>query len=139
TIQGDAQIGNGNLRVDLNAPNVTGNNQNDVVQVNGALTLNGSTALVINRPAAGLANGTYGIMRSTGAITGGAPNFVLPTGTRPTLAILTGTGTVDLSVTGNPSLSLTWSAAGGNNNAWDLQTTSNWVNPAVQQFFNWDN
>jgi len=117
---------------------------NDLVVVGGNLTASGVNTISLNaNPGSVIANGTYPIIKFTGAFTGNSNNFTVanfPTGGRGTVSgyILTNTGVVNLVVTGTPPANIVWRGDGSGNN-WDVITTSNWQNGAnLDLFYNND-
>ncbi len=115
-----------------------GVSSNDVLNVKGSLTVNGSVTIAVNLLQGFAAPGTYRLINYSGTLQGGG-SFALdvtPTPTRPNYAIDTGTaGQVNLVVSGSPA-SLVWSGD-GSANSWDVATTANW-NSGTELFYNID-
>ncbi len=114
---------------------------NDVVIVGGALVLNGTTTLNLAKwpLTSGFKVGSYVLLQVTNGI-GGNGSFVLFNAPgRQNCNLVTNTvGSVQQVVltvgnSGAPA-SLTW-AGGQNNNAWDTQTTPNWLNSGSTDYF----
>lgn len=139
----------GSLNFELSNVTAVGGGVNDLIDVNGPLTVNvpgGNFAVKITPVNGGFATGTYRLIEYNGALGGagtganfgvtvvdGAGNAV--GATRQSFAVSTGTaGQVNLGVAGSAQ-NLTWS--GTTNGAWDIATTANW-NAGAEQFFNLD-
>ena len=113
----------------------TGNN--DVINVAGSLTLNGTTTInLASLPAGGLPNGNYTLISATNNLSG-AGGFHLtgaPSPSRQTFTIVT-TGSspeqVVLQVTGLPA-NLIWQPT---TSAWDIVTTENWLNGVNSDYY----
>jgi fibronectin-binding autotransporter adhesin len=132
TLPGLSLAGGGTAYFDLS--NSTSGN-NDLVQVNGPLTLNGSTTVVVNATNNLLAAGAYPLFSYTGAISysSSATALMLPAGSlspRQTAYFDYSTmeGVVALDIMGGP-LSLTWAGGtqGGFTNTWNQNVTANSV------------
>jgi len=115
---------------------------NDVINVSGTITPNGTTTInLVTWPTAfGFAPGNYVLLQATNLLAGSVGNFVLThTPGRQNMALVYDTsGTpqklvLQVSSTGNPA-SLFWQG-GLSGNAWDVQTTSNWLNGATLDYF----
>lgn len=126
---------------DLNPSTTAGGGVNDLLQVNGALTLNNNT-IIINMIQGTLAAGTYRLVNYTGTLTGSFnPTVALSIGgmTRYTLSLDTSTpGQINL-VVGGSAARLVWDGIG--DNTWDVGTTPNWFNPgtsAADNFYQGD-
>lgn len=123
------------LTFDLTNNTTIGSGINDLLVVNGNLTLNSN--LVTIRPIApggALANGTYRLVNYTGAKTG---FLSISAGTRYTFTLDEATaGRINLNVTGNAA-NLLWK--GDNGATWDIATSPNWRNgPNSDIFYNFD-
>ncbi len=114
---------------------------NDVVIVGGALLLNGTTTLNLAKwpLTSGFKVGSYVLLQVTNGI-GGSGSFVLfnAPGRQNCNLVINTVGAVQQVVltvgnSGAPA-SLAW-AGGQNNNAWDTQTTANWLNSASPDYF----
>lgn len=121
TIYGNLVMSN-NAALNISLTNVTtpGGNLNDLVSVNGNVTLN-NNPLSLAPNGGSLASGSYQILTNTGTRTGSL-NLTNPT--RYTLTLNYLANEVDLAVSGSPG-SVRWNSA--SSTAWDL-TTSNWFN-----------
>ncbi len=113
---------------------------NDLIVVNGNLTLSGSSTIKL-QPLSALPAGTYPLIKYTGTLSGGLGNLVLAgfPASRVTgaLAINATTKSIDLVVTGSSS-ALVWTG-GQAGNAWDVNTTANWLfNGVPDKFFDGD-
>lgn len=88
-------------------------------------------------------NGTYKLIKFSGALTGDASNFAVSgftIGARGVQGgyIVTNNGSIDLVVTGTPPANLVWQGDGAAN-LWDVQVSSNWLNGAVlDTYYNFD-
>lgn len=113
---------------DLNPATTVGSGVNDLLQVNGSLTLNNNT-ITINMPLGTLAAGTYRLVNYTGTLSGSFnPTVALSVGgvSRYTLTLDTSTtGQINLIVSGSAA-KLVWDGTG--DNTWDNGTTPNWLN-----------
>ena len=128
-------------------PTSAGGTNNSMIIGVSNLTINAGTTLNINPIQVALAGGTYKLITYTGTLTdnsgGIAAGWTItgytPAGRVTGVTLSTATpGEIDLIVTGNPA-SLVWQ---GDNtvNAWDIQTTSNWLNVATaDEFYQLDN
>ncbi len=114
---------------------------NDVILVGGALILNGTTTINLAKwpLTSGFKVGTYVLLQATNGI-GGGGNFVLlnAPGRQNCNVVLNTSGAVQqvLLTVGNSGApaSLLW-AGGQNNNSWDTQSTSNWLNSGSPDYF----
>lgn len=115
-----------------------GISSNDVLNINGTLTLDGAVTLAVNLFQGYASPGTYRLINYSGTLQGGG-SFALdvtPAPTRPQYSLNTSTpGQVNLVVSGSP-VSLVWSGDGAVN-AWDVATTANW-NSGSELFYNID-
>lgn len=144
TINGNlSQTGGASNRFDLNLPNTIDSGINDLVVVNGNLSLSGSNYIIINALSNAFTPGSYRLFNYTGTLTGGAANFIVvnPWGTNThfSFAVSDATpGAIDLVVTGGSS-NLVW-IGGAANNTWDRLITTNWLaGPALNLFADLDN
>ncbi len=139
SVSGNVSLTDARLALDLNT---TAAGPNDLVAVGGNLSLSGTNTVVINPFGGGLSASSYLIATYAGTLTGGAPNLTftgLPTGTRQMFAFNTGTQGEILFVVSGAAADLVW-AGGANANAWDVNTTANWLNGATPDTFrNLDN
>jgi autotransporter-associated beta strand protein len=120
--------GTGQINMDL-SNNPAGVN-NDLINVGGLLSLNGTTTVLVNATNGFLGMGTYHLIHYTGTpLSGSAANLSLsgiPDNTRQSYGLSSATlHDIDLIVSGTPPASLVW-AGGLNGNAWDVKTTTNW-------------
>jgi autotransporter-associated beta strand protein len=120
--------GGATLTADLSATTSSGN---DLVEVNGDLTLNGNT-FNINPTGGGLANGTYTLITYTGNFNGSLGTAMTTFATAYSLVLNNVTTTtpkqIQLIVTGNSQSSqLVWNNASGSGQ-WDVQSSPNWSN-----------
>jgi autotransporter-associated beta strand protein len=109
---------------------------NDLVAINGNLTVNGNNINV--NPITGLLGaGTYTIMTYTGSLIGSFGTAQTISTSRYSISINTSTpGQVQLVVTGHPH-GLTWNNGSGDG-LWDVASSLNWTNFALvdeEQFF----
>jgi autotransporter-associated beta strand protein len=108
---------------------------NDLLNVFGNLTLQGTNTLVIHRLNATLPTGAYPLINYTGALTGGISNLAVAGLDGIPLALTNPPGQIALIIKSVRAPSaLTW-AGGLNGNAWDLVTSSNWLNGASRDYF----
>lgn len=130
-VTGQSMNGNGTVIGDMTA--ATGNTlnfnlaptTNDILNITGALTLNGNPTL--NLTLTGFKpTGTYRLINYTGTIQGGGSfNLIPPAGSSETFALDTSTpGQVNLIVTGS-LLNLTW-VGDSSANSWDT-ASPNWT------------
>ncbi|MEI6077176.1 MAG: autotransporter-associated beta strand repeat-containing protein [Verrucomicrobiota bacterium] len=117
---------------------------NDVLNVGGTLTPNGSTVInLVNWPVGGFKQTNYVLIQAA-SLSGSAGSFYLqnvPTGGRQTYNIVYDTSSspqrVLLQVSGY-NANLVWQ--GGSGNTWDVQFTQDWLNGgAVDYFYTSDN
>lgn len=105
----------------------------DLITVTGDLNASGTNTFVLGNYVNGfIPNGTYALIKFSGALIGDARNFAVTnfsTSSRGTQGgyIITNTGEIDLVVTGTPPANLVW-VGDGVNNYWDINTSSNWLN-----------
>ena len=128
--------GNSILSLNLTNDTTVGSGINDLISVGGNLTLNGTNTIVLSAISQqSLVPGTYRLINYTGSLTGDATNLVVaPVLTRLTMTPDTSTANqVNLIVSGSSS-NLVWNG-GLNGNVWDVNTTSNWLDGAVTDFF----
>ena len=127
-------------------PTSAGGTNNDRIAVVGNLTINPGTTININPVQVSLAGGTNKLITYTGSLTdnsggiNGGWTLNCPIAGRVTGAVLDAStpGEIDLIVTGSPA-SLVWAGDGGAN-AWDVQTSFNWLNGVTpDEFYQYDN
>jgi autotransporter-associated beta strand protein len=127
------------VNFDLSNTTTVGSGVNDYVNVAGTLDVSGGgITLGVNLLNGSYANGSYTLF-TAGTLIGNASNFVFGTtipNTRQTLTIDTTTvaNTVLLTAAGSPAKSLIW-AGGSGGNAWDINTTQNWVDGVTPDVF----
>ncbi|MGN6555919.1 MAG: beta strand repeat-containing protein [Verrucomicrobiota bacterium] len=108
---------------------------NDLLNVTGSLTLNGTTEIQIAVPAGFANNGSYRLINYSGTLQGGGSFSVTPPASRQIFTIDTATaGQVNLVVSGSPT-DLVWSGDGAGN-VWDVGSSANWNG---QVFYQADN
>ena len=130
------------VKFDLASTNAPASN--DLLQVNGNLSIPGANTFAFNMLNSQLASGTYKLVGYTGTLTGSVGSIStsgLGSGTtRQTFSLSTATAhEIDLIVGGSPA-SLTWTGGLGSN-AWDINTTQNWTNNGTHsgdKFYNLD-
>jgi len=104
---------------------------NDQINVGGTLTLNANTTLFINELNGSLGVGTYTLMTYT-TLNTNTFNLIL---NAPRGAVLNiGANALTLTVSGSSSANLTW-VGDSTVNAWDIQTTTNWLNAVTPDVF----
>ena len=127
------------LTMDLAPTTAVGSGVNDLIAVNGNLTVNGNN-ITLNPLTGTLASGTYTLFTYTGSLSGSFGTASTLSSSRNTFAISTSTPhQVNLIVTGSPNL-LKWNN-GANNGQWDVQSSYNWTNLTAHdedQFFGGD-
>jgi fibronectin-binding autotransporter adhesin len=149
-IAGTLTTGNLNLQAgvgvtfDLASVTTIGGGINDLIAVNGDLTMNGNDITINAIGATGLTAGTYRLITYTGSFVGTIGAASLPGGAGRYLLTLShnaGTKSIDLIVTGN-SHTLEWNNASASA-TWDLNGSQNWSNrttsAAMDYFFAADN
>jgi autotransporter-associated beta strand protein len=135
TVNNAATLTGCTLHVDLSD---TPAGLNDLLTVNGNLTLGGTILVSITPLAGNLAPGTYRLINYTGTLTGSAANLTaIPS--RYSVSFDTSTpGQVNLIVQSGSAASLAWSGSAGVN--WDIGMSANWLNGANPDTFrNGDN
>ncbi|MCC6124155.1 MAG: autotransporter-associated beta strand repeat-containing protein [Pirellulales bacterium] len=131
--------------LDFDFANATtpGGGVNDMIQVNGDLTIGGSTSVAINLLNGYLSAGNYRMFTYTGTLTGSAASLSL-LGAPVTRQVLTFNHDslnkyINMNVVGN-SANLVWKGGGaGNPDAWNLNTTANFLNGvSMDKFYDLD-
>lgn len=144
TVAGDLTLADTRVEFELSDQTTEGSGVNDLLLVNGNLSLSGLSEIALTPVAGNLANGTYKLIRYTGALAGGAGNLNLSGfgggATRQTASLRTATAhEVDLVVSGAPA-DLVWQGASPNPTWWDVATTVNWLRGVTPDaFYNFDN
>ena len=130
TVNGDLTLnGSGSLAIDLANVTTVGAGVNDLIQVNGNLTLNTGTPTPIaynfinGAPAAG----TYTLIKYTGVLTGDATGLTNPpTRFGPTYSVDAGSKSI-LVTFGGAATNLVWTGTDPVTAAtWDVNVTTNW-------------
>ncbi|MCU0796409.1 MAG: autotransporter-associated beta strand repeat-containing protein [Akkermansiaceae bacterium] len=105
----------------------------DQISANGAVTLSGAHAVEIEATEGFLTAGIYPLITTTGLLNSATASFShnLVNTPRQTFAIVATTDALNLVVTGSP-VTLDWSGA---QTAWDIATTSSWLNQAAADVF----
>jgi autotransporter-associated beta strand protein len=107
---------------------------NDLLNVTGTLTLLGTNTLTIHKLNSTLPPGVYPLI-NYGALSGGLNNFTVAGLDGIPLALTNLPGQIALIIKSvRAPANLVWTG-GQNGNAWDLVTTSNFLNGAAQDFF----
>ena len=110
---------------------------NDVVNVTGTLTLNGTVNLEVGAIGLGGQVGQTYTVANAGTVAGTSANlFIAGNGSRKTFTPVVAGNLVQVAVGGNGPLSLTYTGAGSSD--WQLSGPTNWTDGAAQQFFNLD-
>jgi len=142
---GNATFNNATINFELGANPTLGDPGNDLIIVTNNLSLSGVTTVNI-LPTATLDNlAPYTLFQYGNLSSGGSPNLSVTTPSRYSFNVLDPTTTVpyiQVQVVGSgTAASLLWQGgAAGNPNAWDFQTTSNWLNGAsLDKFYSGDN
>jgi len=108
---------------------------NDLLIITGNLTLLGTNTLTIRQLNATLPTGVYPLIRYAGTLTGGLTNLIVAGLDGMPLTLTNGGGQISLVIKSvRAATSLVW-AGGLNGNAWDLVTTSNFLNGAAADYF----
>ncbi len=120
--------------VNLSDTNTPGGGTNDLVVVNGNLSLAGLNYIMVTPLAGGFASpATYTIL-NYGTLGGSAANLLVTNSTRYTIVADTATaGQINLNVAGGP-VDLIWHGD-GTLNRWDVVGTSNWFNGVLSERF----
>ncbi len=108
---------------------------NDLVVINGNLTLQGTNTLVIRKLNATLPPGVYPLLNYTGTLNGNLNNLAVSGLPGVPLALTNPPGQIALVIKSyRAPATISWTG-GQNGNAWDLLTTSNWLNGATKDWF----
>lgn len=129
TLNGAVNLNGGTLHADLSTP--TG--ANDLIVVNGDLTLSGTVTVSFTPLTGTLAAGSYRLINYTGGFIGSAANFVAAP-SRYSITFDTSTaGQVNMVVADGGPATLVWNGNHGLN--WDLNLTPNWFNAGTPDTF----
>ena len=108
---------------------------NDLLNITGTLTLLGTNTLTIHKLNYTLPPGIYPLINYSGALSGGLNNFTVAGLDGIPVALTNPPGQIALIVKSvRTPANLVWNG-GQNGNAWDLVTTSNFLNGAASDFF----
>jgi autotransporter-associated beta strand protein len=137
---GTLTFGNGLVLEDgssvaLDLSDVPGGVNNDLVTVNGNLTLQGVNTFFIHKLNATLPPGVYPLINYSGALVGNANSLKVLGLEGIPVTITNSPGQIALVVKSVRSpATLTWTG-GQNGNVWDLATSANWLNGATKDIF----
>ena len=137
TVSGGLSVsGAGSLTFKLGNTTAVGGTANDLIQVNGNLSLSDVATAVNFTFLNGLpASGTYTLIKYTGSLSGTAAGLTNYSGSLATFSIDTASKAVKVTFNA-PGNSLVWQGDGGAN-AWDYETTSvNWFDGSSNTNFN---
>jgi autotransporter-associated beta strand protein len=108
---------------------------NDLLVVTGNLTLLGTSTLTIHKLNATLPPAIYPLINYSGSLTGSLANLTVAGLDGTPLALTNSSGQISLVIKSvRAPVNLVWTG-GQNGNAWDLVTTSNFLNGASLDFF----
>lgn len=108
---------------------------NDLVAIAGNLTLQGTNTLVIRKLNATLPAGVYPLITYSGTLSGSLDNLALSGLPGVPLALTNPPGQIALVVKGyRAPATINWTG-GSSGNAWDLLTTSNFLNGVAKDLF----
>jgi len=109
---------------------------NDLLTITGNLTVTGTNTFVIHKLNSTLpAGGVYPLVNYSGTFNGGLTNFVVAGLTGIPIALTNPPGRIALVIKSfRAPATLTW-IGGQGGNAWDLLTSSNWLNGAAKDTF----
>ena len=132
------------LKFDLTNTTTAGGGVNDLLAMNGSLTLSGTNTIQVNQVAGSLAEGTYTLISGiTNIVSGGTANLQLANPLRAATfsfveSAVPGVTNLVMTVGSGNYGSLVWV---GTNGFWDLASTYNWTNTASAQpdrFYTYD-
>ena len=128
----------GFLDFDLGNSITAGSGSNDLIMINGPLTLSGVTTLRMNPIVGALGVGNYTIISNLNAtVTGDTNNLavIAPRGVTAAFDTTTAPGSVLMSVSGTVApAALVWSGTNGIT-TWDVATSASWLNVGVADSF----
>ena len=108
---------------------------NDLLAITGNLTVTGTNTFVIHKLNATLPPGVYPLVNYSGSLTGSLANFTVSGLTGIPLALTNPPGQIALVIKSfRAPATLVWTGGSGGN-AWDLLTSSNWLNGAARDYF----
>ncbi len=137
---GTLTFGNGLVMEDgssmaMDLSDVPGGMSNDLVTVNGNLTLQGVNTFFIHKLNATLPPGIYPLINYSGALVGNANSIKVLGLEGIPVTITNSPGQIALVVkTVRSPSTLTWTG-GQNGNVWDLATSANWLNGVTKDVF----
>lgn len=141
TLGNNLSLNGGTLNYDLSNTADVGGGTNDLIVVNGTLTLGGTVNVQPNPIVGSFAAGTYTLILGSSPIVGSAANLAVnpPRGISAVFNTTTQPNNVLMQVSGTPSPgSIVWS--GASTADWDVRLTQNWLNAATPDYFyNLDN
>ncbi len=142
TLSDGLTLGGGTLHFDLSNATTVGGGVNDLVAINGALSLSGPTTVELNPSVGALAVGTYTLIsNATTTVNGSVANLTasVPRGITATFNTTTTPGSLLVGISGAAiPASLIWNGTSGAD--WDVLTTQNWLKGATADYFyNLDN
>ena len=132
---GNLTLTNCTAYFDLAPTNTVGAGVNDLIVLSGSFTLRGTSTIQPVLLSGVLSNGTYTLITGGTSTTGSTANltFGIASPSRPSFALDMSTpGSLLLNVTGNPA-TLSWQ--GNNGTAWNLNSTTNWLNAGNPDVF----
>jgi fibronectin-binding autotransporter adhesin len=137
TISGGLTLNNGTLNYDLSTVTNAGGGSNDLIAINGPLSLSGVITVKVNPLSGSFSPNPYTLISGgTSLASGSAANFTTdaPRGLTTTFDTSTRPGSVFVTLTGFPTPgTLVWS--GVNGGVWDVQQSQNWLNNGSPDYF----
>jgi autotransporter-associated beta strand protein len=142
TLSGGLTLSSAAINYDLGTSTSVGGGANDLIAINGQLTLNGTTTIRLNPFVGAFAAGTYTLISNQMSLVTGSPANLAadaPRGITATFDTTTKPGGLLMGVSGSfAPASLVWS--GSVSGDWDDQQTKNWLNGlTADYFYNLDN
>ena len=123
------------LSVDVTAPTVVGGNTNDLLDINGDLTINGTLYVNVNFQSATQQAAAYPIIKYSGAWSGSISSLMNTQSFRGAVTFSNSTELKQIFVIfAGANSELTWKGDGVLN-TWDTLVTSNWLNGATADTF----